>query len=72
MINVGDRVHYDEENTLLGLADDMRGTVVEPTEDEKREKLAHLDCDDVRVQWDDGERFWEVPDSLVVVVEEDA
>lgn len=66
-MKINDRVRYDEENAALP---DIAGTVVLPTETEV------ADCRDsavpataVMVEWDDGERFWEDPGSLVEVNE---
>lgn len=64
MINIGDRVAYDDAGPL----DDL-GTVVEPT----AEDGVSFDPDHspvtrcVMVQWDDGIRIWEDQSGLVVV-----
>jgi hypothetical protein len=73
-MKIGDRVRYDEQNVAL---DDIRGTVVEPTELERAQArgpdvVFRAAPGDVMVEWDDGERFWEDPASLVVVEEADA
>jgi hypothetical protein len=65
-MKIGDRVAYNEENVAL---DDIHGTVAEPTEQERIDGMA---VGDVLVDWDDGERFWEDPESLVVIEEADA
>jgi hypothetical protein len=63
-VNIRDRVRYDEENAL---PDDIHGTVVEPT-DEDDDGAEHVRSrGDVLVEWDDGERFWEDPNSLIVI-----
>ena len=61
MVNIGDRVRYDEVN---GELDDIEGVIVEPTNDEVLDSMAQ---GDVMVQWGDGERFWEDPGTLVVI-----
>jgi hypothetical protein len=65
-IEIGKRVRYDEANVA---DDDLEGTVAEPTEEERRAAFAMVN--DVMVAWDDGERFWEDPESLVLVEESD-
>lgn len=67
-MKINDRVRYDEENAALG---DVAGTVVEPTEEE-RAAVGHWGIEpsaNVMVAWDDGERYWEDPASLVEVNE---
>lgn len=66
-INIGDRVRYNDEP-----GDDLEGTVVAPTEEEvgychKTADGLGPDFGDVMVAWDDGERYWEAPDTLAVI-----
>lgn len=66
-IQIGTRVRYNEEH---GSPDDVAGSVVEPTGEELAVEAAvgqTHNADHVRVAWDDGERFWEDPASLVVL-----
>lgn len=65
-VKINDRVRYDEQNVAL---DDIEGTVVEPTEKERGEAdvMFRPGFGDVMVEWDDGERYWEDPNSLVVI-----
>lgn len=62
-IKIGDRVRYNEEH---GSPDDELGTVVEPSAHE-REVPVEIRANYVMVAWDDGTRFWEAPDTLVVL-----
>lgn len=67
-MKINDRVRYDEENVALG---DVCGTIVEPTQEEASEVAqwgieTHVN---LMVEWDDGQRFWEDPASLVEVNE---
>ena len=65
MVNIGDRIRYDEQNVAL---DDIEGEVVAPTDQERDHPgRSEYPSDDVMVAWDDGERFWEDPTALVVV-----
>jgi len=66
-MNIGDRVKYAEENDAL--EPDLYGTVAEPTKEELAESdvLFRRAEGDVMVDWDDGERYWESPESLVIV-----
>jgi hypothetical protein len=63
-VKIGDRVAYAEENVALG---DIHGTVAEPTAEERNRSFATPN--NVMVEWDDGERFWEQPSDLVVMGE---
>lgn len=60
-IEPGDRVRYNEENVGL---DDNTGTVMAPT---MPELVDGRPIGYVRVEWDDGTRFWEVAADLVVI-----
>lgn len=67
-MKINDRVRYDEQNAALG---DVVGTVVEPTEEEVGE-VARWGIEpsvNLMIAWDDGQRFWEDPASLVEVNE---
>lgn len=69
-VTIGKRVRYDETSVA---DDDLEGTVVEPTDEERNASHGGpIDqYSDVMVAWDDGERFWEDPESLVLVEESD-
>lgn len=68
-MKIGDRVRYDDE--CGPEINELEGTIVEPTDEERNE--AHggpIDpYSDVVVEWDDGKRLWEMPESLVVIQE---
>lgn len=69
MIEIGTRVRYAEENVSLD-DDDDEGTVVRPTEEEVSERMTWEyppTADEVLVEWDDGERYWEFSGDLVVI-----
>lgn len=64
-MKINDRVAYAEDPEALGLATELHGTVVEPTDEERGSSCEC--CRDVLVAWDDGERYWEDPGSLIIV-----
>lgn len=68
-MKIGDRVAYAEEPEALGLTEpDLYGTVAEPTPEEIAQGLHNdIGSDAVMVEWDDGERYFEDPDSLVLL-----
>jgi hypothetical protein len=61
-VKIGDRVSYP----LPGLDELVYGTIVEPTEQEKRDRGEGMDEGDVMVAWEDGYRYWESPDDLTL------